>query len=131
MNKLKILFASLMTSMLMLVPVVALAQGVPNISEQLCNGSSNSSDGNCDADTSQGQIESLVTTVITIFSWVVGVISVIMIIYGGFRYVTSGGGTGIEDAKKIIMYAIIGLVVVAFAQVIVHFVIGSVGGSTT
>jgi hypothetical protein len=129
MNKVKIIFASLMTATLMLVPVAALAQTqVSNdITSGLCNGSNNGQGGSCDsADQSQDQIQGLVTTIINIFSWVVGVVSVLMIIYGGFQYITSGGGEGVGKAKNIIMYAIIGLVVVAFAQVIVHFVLGSI-----
>jgi hypothetical protein len=47
-----------------------------------------------------------------------------MIIYGGFRYVTSGGNdASVSGAKNTIIYALIGLVIVALAQVIVHFVL--------
>jgi hypothetical protein len=49
-----------------------------------------------------------------------------MIIFAGFRYITSGGSEkGVGDAKKTILYALIGLVVVALAQLIVKFVIKS------
>ena len=118
-----------MTATFMLVPVAALAQTQvsTDITSGLCNGSNNGQGGSCDsADQSQDKIQGLVTTIINIFSWVVGVVSVLMIIYGGFQYITSGGGEGVGKAKNIIMYAIIGLVVVAFAQVIVHFVLGSI-----
>ncbi len=65
-----------------------------------------------------------IANVINIFSWIVGIVAVIMIIYGGFRYVTSGGDSGaISAAKNTILYAIIGLVVVSMAQIIVHFVL--------
>jgi len=47
-----------------------------------------------------------------------------MIIIGGFKYVTSGGdSTKISSAKSTIFYALIGLVVVALAQVIVRLVL--------
>jgi TRAP-type C4-dicarboxylate transport system permease small subunit len=47
-----------------------------------------------------------------------------MIIIGGFRYIVSGGDqTSVTAAKNTIMYAIIGLVVVLFSQVIVRFVL--------
>jgi hypothetical protein len=69
----------------------------------------------------------VVKKVINILSWVVGVISVIMIIIAGFRYVTSGGQEkSVTGAKNTIMYAIIGLVVVALAQVIVRFIVSNV-----
>ena len=58
---------------------------------------------------------------------VVGVIAVIMIIIGGLRYITSGGDSNnTKGAKDTILYAIIGLVVVAMAQVIVKFVLNKV-----
>lgn len=69
-------------------------------------------------------VSTLINEVITVFSWIVGSISIIMVIYGGFRYVTSGGNdAGVSGAKNTIIYALIGLVIVALAQVIVHFVL--------
>lgn len=73
---------------------------------------------------------SIIKTIINIFSLVVGVIAVIMIIAGGFRYITSGGDSNkITSAKNTIIYAIIGLVVVALAQIIVQFVLNKVTGA--
>jgi hypothetical protein len=78
-----------------------------------------------DDDTEAGQrIDNIVQNVINIISLVVGVVAVIMIIIGGLRYVTSNGDSGqVGNAKNTILYAIIGLVVVALAQVIVRFVV--------
>ncbi len=77
--------------------------------------------------TASTSVDSLVTKIIDIFSWIVGVVSVIMVIYGGFRYVTSGGEAGkVTSAKNTIVYALVGLVIVALAQVIVLFVLGNV-----
>jgi hypothetical protein len=75
---------------------------------------------------------SLIATVINLFSVVVGIISVIMIIYGGFRYITSGGESGnISSAKNTILYAIIGLIIVALAQFIVKFVLAKATNTAT
>ena len=61
---------------------------------------------------------------ITVLSIIVGIAAVIMIIIGGFKYVTSGGDSAkISSAKSTIFYALIGLVVVALAQVIVRLVL--------
>jgi hypothetical protein len=50
-----------------------------------------------------------------------------MIIWGGLRYITSGGDSAkITSAKNTIIYALIGLVVVALAQFIVKFVLAKV-----
>jgi len=58
------------------------------------------------------------------------VVAVIMIIIGGFRYITSGGNdTSITSAKNTILYAVIGLVIVALAQVLVHFVLRNITNS--
>jgi hypothetical protein len=77
-----------------------------------------------DTGTAAERVGTLITTVINIFSLVVGVISVIMIIIGGLKYITSGGDSAnVTGAKNTILYAIIGLVVVALAQVIVRFVL--------
>jgi hypothetical protein len=60
-------------------------------------------------------------------------VAVVMIIIGGLKYITSGGDSGnVTGAKNTILYAIIGLVIVALAQFIVRFVLskttGTVGG---
>lgn len=80
-------------------------------------------DGSCADDDAEGGFGALVKRVINIFSIVVGAVSVIMIIIGGFRYVVSGGDSGgVSGAKNTILYAIVGLIIVLFAQVIVRFV---------
>jgi uncharacterized membrane protein len=83
--------------------------------------------GTCDSgDAAKAGFEKIITTVIDILSVIVGAAAVIMIIIGGFRYVISGGdSSGVSGAKNTILYAIIGLVVVLFAQVIVAFVYSS------
>ena len=68
----------------------------------------------------------LVRRIINIFSIVVGSVSVIMIIIGGFRYIISGGDSaGVSAAKNTILYAIVGLVIVLFSQIIIRFVISN------
>lgn len=80
--------------------------------------------GNCDPPQNGTSVQSVITDVINILSFVVGVTAVIMIIIGGFKYITSGGDSGsVTGAKNTILYAIIGLVIVAVAQIIVRFVI--------
>jgi len=74
--------------------------------------------------TSGNVIGDTANKIVNIFSIIVGAVAVIMIIYGGFRYITSGGSSErIGGAKNTLIYAIIGLVIVAVAQLIVHFVL--------
>lgn len=78
-------------------------------------------------DTGTERVNGVITTIVNIFSLIVGIVSVIMIIFGGFKYITSGGDSGkVSEAKNTIIYAVIGLVIVAFAQFIVQFVLDRV-----
>lgn len=57
--------------------------------------------------------------------FIVGAISVIMLIVGGIRYTVSGGDSGqITAAKNTILYAIVGIVISILAYAIVNFFIG-------
>ncbi len=59
--------------------------------------------------------------------FLVGAISVIMLIIGGFRYVlSSGNSSAVEGAKNTILYAIIGIIVASLAFAAVTFVAGRV-----
>jgi hypothetical protein len=75
-------------------------------------------------------INNIVHTIVNILSAVVGIVAVIMIIVGGFRYITSGGNdASVTAAKNTILYAVIGLVVVALAQIIVRFTLSKLTNS--
>ena len=88
---------------------------------QVCQGVNVDGDATCD---DGGAVSDLIGTVITILSWVVGVIAVIMIVIGGLLFVTSAGeAEKAKKAKSTITYALIGIVVVALAQVMVRFVL--------
>lgn len=59
--------------------------------------------------------------------YVVGAISVLMLVWGGFRYIISGGDSKkVTDAKNTILYAILGLVIAFFAYAIVNFVLNTI-----
>lgn len=65
-----------------------------------------------------------IANIVNLISVAVGAAAVIMIIIGGFRYVTSGGKEeSVKGAKNTILYALVGLLVVALAQIIVRFVL--------
>ena len=56
--------------------------------------------------------------------YVLGILSVVMVILAGFLYTASAGDSGrITIAKNTLMYAIIGLIVALLSFVIVNFVI--------
>ena len=84
----------------------------------------------CD-DSDGDKVDSTISNIINLASLVVGVVAVIMVIVGGFKYVTSQGDSGgITSAKNTIIYAVVGLIIVALAQVIVRFVVNKTSDST-
>jgi hypothetical protein len=90
---------------------------------EIQGGVSQASGGTTPADPAK-PLNDTITTIINLLSTVTGIIAVIMIIVGGFRYVTSGGASDkVGSAKNTIVYALIGLIIIALAQVIVRFVL--------
>lgn len=76
------------------------------------------------------------TTISNVMLFIVGAISVIMVIIGGLRYVISGGNTSnVTAAKNTILYAVVGLIIAIMAYAIINFVISSfvpgIGGEGT
>ena len=69
----------------------------------------------------------MVTNVIKLLLGFLGLVAVIIILYGGFKWMTSGGNDeGVGEAKKIIGAGIIGLVIVLLAYAISTAVIGTI-----
>jgi predicted permease len=104
-----------------------------NVAGGLCTGINAATTGtqnnaNCGTTNGSGEdtLQSIAKKIVNIFSLIVGVAAVIMIIVGGFRYITSGGdSTRVGGAKNTLIYAIVGLIIVALAQAIVHFVLNN------
>ncbi|HEY8992704.1 MAG TPA: pilin [Candidatus Microsaccharimonas sp.] len=70
---------------------------------------------------------SIFTTIVNVLLFVIGAISVIMLIIGGIRYTISAGDSGnVTAAKNTILYAIVGLVIAFLAFAIVNWVLGAV-----
>ena len=66
----------------------------------------------------------LVKNVVNGILYFVGILSVVMLIWGGILYTTSAGDSNkVTTAKNTIMYAVIGLVIAIFAYAIVNFVL--------
>lgn len=70
------------------------------------------------------------TNITNTILYAVGIISVIMLVWGGIRYIISGGDSKkVTDAKNTVLYAIIGLVISVLAYAIVNFVLNTLGTS--
>lgn len=73
------------------------------------------------------------TTVANAIQWAVGVcgiVAVIFVVYGGVLFITSSGEPSkVQRARQTILYALIGLVIVALAEVITAFVANTINSS--
>jgi len=79
----------------------------------------------------QGNLRQLVLTFLNFFLGFLGLIAVIMIIYGGVLYVTAAGEQEkVDKGKKIIMYAVIGIVIILLAFALVNTILGGLGAGT-
>jgi Type IV secretion system pilin len=62
----------------------------------------------------------------SVLLFVVGAVAVVMLIFGGIRYIVSGGDqANVTAAKNTILYAIIGIIVALLAYAAVKFVTSS------
>lgn len=120
---------------LAVVPVLALA--VSFVSGGAASAVDLTLTGGATAARGDGQTDNLFSeggifqTVTNILLFLVGAISVIMLIIGGIRYVVSGGDqAAVTSAKNTILYAIVGIVVAFLAYAAVQFVISSLAQST-
>lgn len=101
--------------------------GAAGLSDIACDGlaEATTDGGGCADGAAAGEINTTVETAINLISVAVAVISVIMIIVAGIKYVTSQGDpAGTNSAKNTIIYALVGLGVVLVAQTLVKFVVG-------
>ena len=94
--------------------------------DQVCAGIGIAS-GSTDCGDSGAAVNNTISSVINLLSFVIGALAVIMIIVAGARFITSGGDSSkVAGAKNAVIFALVGLVVVALAQMIVHFVLTNV-----
>lgn len=80
--------------------------------------------GNCGASSGASEVNKVLALVINLISLIVGIAAVVMIILAGMKFITSGGDPSkVSSAKNQVIYALVGLIVVAFSQLLVHLVI--------
>ena len=101
---------------------------MPTFSFAACNSSGNGvtlCEGNVD----------VADIIVKVTKWVLGItgaVAVLLIIWGGFQYITAAGNEKrVESAKQTLTYAVIGLIVILLAQVIVTLVGNTLQGALT
>lgn len=94
--------------------------------EQVCIGANGGDTSKtCDGDS---DIQRVLKVVLNVMSWIAGLIATIMLIIAGIKFATSGGSSEkAKTAQSTIIYAMVGIVIVALSQIIVHFVLNQVG----
>lgn len=119
-NKLRLLLAVLL-AFLCVTPVQAVFAASDSRSES-CAALQDISGVSCqDGD---GEVNNILAVALNVLSIVAGVVAVIMLIISGLKYITSqGDATQIANAKKSLIYVIVGIVVVVIAQSLVQFVL--------
>ena len=66
------------------------------------------------------------------FLGLLGILAVIIVVIGGFEWMTAGGNTdGVDNAKKRILQGVTGMAIVLSAFAIAQFIIGALTKSTT
>ncbi len=130
-NKITRIILLLSASFFLLTSSAFAANAVSN--QIQCGVNSASNVPGCDTPAGAGvSLTNLISEIINILSLLVGAAAVIMVIVGGFRYVASAGNdSATAAAKKTITYALVGLVIAATAQILVHFVLNAVDNPST
>lgn len=112
------------TSLIMVAAPAPASALFENSVSEACKGASLSDLGTCNETRAENKVNRAISKGINIFSMIIGIIAVVMIMIAGFKYITStGDANSVNSAKNTLLYAVIGLVIVAMAQVIVRFVI--------
>lgn len=74
----------------------------------------------------EGSLKALALKIINYFLGFLGIVTVIMVIYGGVTYVTAAGkDESLQNAKKIIMYSLVGIIVILLSFAIVNTILGA------
>lgn len=118
---------------LLIVPILALGVSVIADPTAFVAAQSPILDGASDGqgDGTPGELfgdDSIFKTVVNILLYIIGAVSVIMLIVGGIRYTVSNGDSNqVTAAKNTIMYALIGLIIAFLAYAIVNWILTGLG----
>jgi hypothetical protein len=114
-----------------------LLMGVPDVSAQTLGtddyfGGQTGDEFSSTAGLGQANLVDTIAQIIRIALGFLGVIAVVIILLGGFKWMTAGGADPkVQEAKKLIFSGVIGLVIIIAAYAIASFVIESIVTATT
>ena len=118
--------------MLIVAPVFALAlpvQAQNNADNLLWGGKQTNIEGNLGLGNEDPRV--IISKVINIALGFLGIIAVVIILLGGFKWMTAGGNEDkVDESKKLIFAGIIGLVIILAAWGIAKFVVENLYDAT-
>jgi hypothetical protein len=127
MNYIRTALLSLLIIFISFAVIVPMTAEAASSKDAVCSGAGlagGSGGSGCTPTPGSPSADSVLKRGLNLFSAIIGIIAVVMIMVGGLKYITSQGeSANVASAKNTILYAAIGLVVVALAQVIVRFVL--------
>ena len=100
-----------------IIGLTALAQG-PNLGFQYAN--------SLDLPGSNEDPRDVAVNIVRYLMTFLGIIAVVVILFGGFKWMTAGGNEDrVAEAKKLIVAGIIGLIIILASFAIVQFIVGT------
>ena len=115
----KIGFVIVFAGLLGVSSLAAASLLVPDASAQVTSGINAATTGEMRGKS----VDNTVGSIVNVLLWVVGILSVTMIVWSGFKYITSAGDTSkLASAKSTLIYAVVGLIIAILAYAIVTFV---------
>ena len=109
------------TSLMLFMPMVAKAQTVDPFGVNDLTGT----------ELGTKSLEDTISGIINIVLGFLGIIATIIILYGGFKWMTSQGSTDkVDEAKKLIGAGVVGLVIVLASYAIARYVLSSAYNET-
>jgi Zn-dependent protease with chaperone function len=116
------MIAMALTLVLPMVPASATALDA----DYLINGGASGVDIKADTGLSDSDPRTIAAKIINIALGFLGILAVVIILIGGFKWMTAAGNEeGVEDAKKILVAGVIGLVIILASWGIANFVLTS------
>lgn len=71
-------------------------------------------------------LRSTIASVISVAMGLLGTIAVVIVLYGGFKWMTAGGEESkVEEAKNLIIQGVIGLAIILSAYAIANFILST------
>lgn len=113
--------AATLASAAMTLPVIAMAAG-PDIGLNYAT----------ELGLTTTDVRTTVSRIIRAFMGLLGIVAVVIILLGGFKWMTAGGNEDkVAEAKKLIISGVIGLVIIMSAYAIAQFVVGAIVNGTS